>query len=91
MMVRRIKLFLFLMLFAVAGSTAMAVPSAAQKPVVRAVLFWADGCSHCHEVIDKALPSLQLKYGSQLQIAMIEVSGKDNYDYFRQKIGRAHV
>ena len=56
----------------------------AQKPVVRAVLFHAEGCSHCKTVIDKVLPPLQLKHGDQLQIAMIEVSGKENYDYFRQ-------
>lgn len=58
-------------------------PGMAEKPVVRAVLFWAEGCSHCHVVIDKVLPPLQLKYGDQLQIAMIEVSG-ENYAYFRQ-------
>jgi uncharacterized membrane protein len=56
----------------------------AEKPVVRAVLFHAEGCSHCQTVIDKVLPPLQLKHGDQLQIAMIEVSGKENYDYFRQ-------
>ena len=55
-----------------------------QKPVVRAVLFHAEGCSHCQTVIDKVLPPLQLKHGDQLQIAMIEVSDKENYDYFRQ-------
>jgi len=73
-------------LFLAAAALAAGFPAAsiAQKPVVRAVLFWADGCSHCHEVIEKTLPPLQLKYGSQLEIAMIEVSGKDNYDYFRQ-------
>jgi uncharacterized membrane protein/glutaredoxin len=58
-------------------------PGVADKPIVRAVLFWAEGCSHCHVVIDKVLPPLQLKYGDQLQIAMIEVSG-ENYEYFRQ-------
>jgi uncharacterized membrane protein len=56
----------------------------AQKPVVRAILFHAEGCSHCQTVIDNVLPPLQLKHGDQLQIAMIEVSGKENYDYFRQ-------
>jgi uncharacterized membrane protein len=56
----------------------------AQKPMVRAVLFHAEGCSHCKTVIDKVLPPLQLKHGDQLQIAMIEVSGQANYDYFRQ-------
>jgi uncharacterized membrane protein len=55
----------------------------AQQPEVRAVLFHADGCSHCQVVIDRVLPTLQLKYGSQLHIAMIEVSGEADYDYFR--------
>jgi uncharacterized membrane protein len=64
------------------GSGASA--QSAQKPVVRAVLFHAEGCSHCTTVINKVLPPLQLKHGDQLQIAMIEVSGKENYDYFRQ-------
>jgi uncharacterized membrane protein len=62
----------------------MSAAAAAQKSVVRAVLFWADGCSHCREVIDKVLPPLRLKYGSQLEIAMIEVSGQENYNYFRR-------
>ncbi len=85
-MIHRALVILFLAAASAAAGAAGAIPpaAAAQKPVVRAVLFWADGCSHCHEVIDKALPPLQLKYGNQLQIAMIEVSGKDNYDYFRQ-------
>lgn len=83
-MIRRTLLILFLAAATLAVATGAPLAGAAQQPVVRAVLFWADGCSHCHEVIDKTLPPLQLKYGSQLQIAMIEVSGKDNYDYFRQ-------
>ena len=74
-----------LLVTVITGLMLLTIPAAgADKPVVRAVLFWADGCSHCHAVIEKTLPPLQLKYGSQLQIAMIEVSGKENYDYFRQ-------
>ncbi|MCU0500865.1 MAG: vitamin K epoxide reductase family protein [Anaerolineae bacterium] len=61
-----------------------AAAQSAPKPVVRAILFHAEGCSHCRTVIDKVLPPLQLKHGDQLQIAMIEVSGKESYDYFRQ-------
>jgi uncharacterized membrane protein len=88
-MIRRVWVILFL----AAAALAPGFPAAgvAQKPVVRAVLFWADGCSHCHDVMEKALPPLQLKYGSQLEIAMIEVSGKENYDYFRQIEDAARV
>jgi uncharacterized membrane protein/thiol-disulfide isomerase/thioredoxin len=83
-MTRRVWVILFLTAAALAIAAGFPAAGVAQKPVVRAVLFWADGCSHCHEVIEKTLPPLQLKYGGQLEIAMIEVSGKENYDYFRQ-------
>ncbi len=55
----------------------------AEPSVVRAVLFYSEGCSHCQVVVDQVLPPLQTRYGGQLQVAMIEVSGKE-YDYFRQ-------
>jgi uncharacterized membrane protein len=50
--------------------TAPTVPD----PVVRAVMFWVDGCPHCHAVLDQVLPPLQAQYGGQLQIHLIEVS-----------------
>jgi uncharacterized membrane protein/thiol-disulfide isomerase/thioredoxin len=56
----------------------------AQQPVVRAVLFWAAGCGHCETVKTQTLAPLQFKYGQQLDIQMLEVSSKENYDYFRQ-------
>lgn len=43
------------------------------RPIVRAVLFWMDGCAHCHQVIDTVLPPLQAQYGAQLEIQLIEV------------------
>jgi uncharacterized membrane protein len=48
------------------------------QPVVHAILFWMDGCSHCHEVLDNVLPPLQEKYGAQLEITLVEVSGLDD-------------
>ena len=45
------------------------------SPVVKAVLFWMQGCPHCHEVIDTVLPPIQAKYGEQLQIKLIELTG----------------
>jgi len=44
-------------------------------PVARAVMFWMDGCPHCHEVIDHVLPPIQAKYGDQFQILLIELVG----------------
>jgi len=50
-----------------------------EKPVVRAVLFYADTCPHCHYVIEQTLPPLQKQYGDQLKIRMLEVSDPSNY------------
>lgn len=57
---------------------------AAQQPVARAVLFWTQGCAACTRMKQEVLPALQAKYGSQLDINLIEVSETLNYDYFRQ-------
>jgi thiol-disulfide isomerase/thioredoxin len=46
----------------------------ADEPVVRAVLFWSENCSHCHAVIAETMPPLQEQYGSQLDVRTIEVS-----------------
>lgn len=46
-----------------------------EQNVVHAVMFWMDGCPHCHDVIDKVLPPLQEKYGDQLLIHLIELKG----------------
>jgi len=49
------------------------------KPVVRAVLFYANTCPHCHYVMEQVLPPLQKQYGDQLEIRMLEVSDANNY------------
>jgi uncharacterized membrane protein len=61
-------------------------PSATNQPepVVRAVMFWLEGCGHCHEVMDKVLPPLQRKYGRQLEIRLIEVVTTEDIDRFYQ-------
>lgn len=51
------------------------LPAAAQTepPVVHAILFWRNGCPHCHYVIENVLPPLQQQYGEQLDILMVEI------------------
>jgi len=49
------------------------VDSSPASPVVRAVLYWAEGCGHCEEVLDGVLPRLQQKYGPRLEVRRIEV------------------
>ncbi len=77
---RKIVLALTLLSLLILGST----PALAATPVVRAVLFHANGCGHCEVVIKTTLPPIQARYGDKLQIAMIEVSAEADYRYFRQ-------
>ncbi len=50
------------------------------KPVARFLLFYGDGCPHCHEVMDNYLPTVYEKYGEQVEYQYIEVwSNTDNY------------
>jgi uncharacterized membrane protein len=51
------------------------------QPVVRVIMFWMDGCPHCHEVINDVLPVLQERYGNQLEIRLIEVVDVKDVDY----------
>ncbi len=78
----------------VPGKSPLATPTSAPsatptpRPVARAVLFWMDGCPHCHEVIDQVLPPLQQKYGDQLNVHLIEVKSQQDIDQLYQ-IGAA--
>jgi cytochrome c biogenesis protein CcdA/glutaredoxin len=76
--VAMILLALILMLVLLGFSWKL-VPVQASEPVVRGVLFWAETCPHCHEVMDRHLPPLEEKHGDQLQIRAIEVSDPAHY------------
>jgi glutaredoxin len=56
----------------------------AQTPVVRAVLFWASTCPHCHVVLEQTLPPLQSRYGKQLEIRLVEISDPKGYELWLQ-------
>ena len=55
----------------------------AQQPIVYAVLFYSQSCSHCHYVITEVLPPLEEEYGEQLQILYVDVSQPDGGGWFR--------
>lgn len=67
-------------------ATPTSAPSATPtpRPVVHAVLFWMDGCPHCHEVINNVLPPLQKKYGDKLNIHLTEVKSQQDVDQLYQ-------
>jgi uncharacterized membrane protein/thiol-disulfide isomerase/thioredoxin len=56
---------------------------AQESPVVHAVLFHSPTCGHCRIVIEEVLPSLQEKYGGQLDILMLDTSLARNGDAFQ--------
>ena len=51
-------------------------------PFVRVVLYWAEGCGHCHEVLDSILPPMQEKYGPQLETRLVEVVSMEDIASF---------
>ncbi len=58
-----------------------AEPTAA-TPVVRVVLFWAEGCGHCEEVLDGALPALQRQHPAQVEARLVEVVSLEDVSAF---------
>lgn len=52
-----------------------------EQSIVRLIMFWMNGCPHCHEVLENVLPPLQEKYAGQLEIKLIEVVNTDDVKY----------
>ncbi len=50
--------------------------------VVRIVVYWAEGCGHCHEVLDGVLPVLQAQYGPRLEVRLVEVVSLEDISAF---------
>jgi len=66
-------------------ATPMATRAAVQTgAIVRAVLFWMEGCPHCHTVLEDVLPPLQAKYGERLQVRLIELATTQDVDHLYQ-------
>lgn len=70
---KRLASLLTLILLAVTLTFSSASAQAEAPPVVHAVMFWMNGCPHCHAVLDKVLPPLQEEYGERLDILLVEV------------------
>lgn len=59
-------------------------PLVQTEAIVRAVLFWMDGCPHCQTVLENVLPPLQTKYGDRLQVRLIELATTQDVDRLYQ-------
>jgi uncharacterized membrane protein len=56
----------------------------AGEPVVRAVLFWMEGCPHCHFVLDEVLPPLRAEYGGNLEILLVQLTDEESVNFLYQ-------
>lgn len=81
---RRLASFLTLILLAVALTFSSASAQTETPPVVHAVMFWMDGCPHCHKVLEDVLPPLQEKYGAQFDLVLIEVATTEDVEMLYQ-------
>jgi uncharacterized membrane protein/thiol-disulfide isomerase/thioredoxin len=80
----RLASLLTFILLAVSIGVFPARAQTAEPPIVHAVLFWMDGCPHCHEVLTNVLPPLQEKYGEQFDLFMIEVATTQDVEVLYQ-------
>ena len=69
-----------IMVLALSGRLLVSNSVRADDPVVRTVLFWSEGCAHCHEVLEEHLPPLEEEYGERLLIRAIEITAPENYE-----------
>lgn len=58
----------------VTGRAMAQSPPASQAAVVRAVLFFAPTCPHCHKVMTLDLPPIQQRFGRALRIVTVDVT-----------------
>jgi uncharacterized membrane protein len=78
---------LFVALFAPQASASASDQAPQGESVVRAVMFWMDGCPHCEEVIQYVLPPLYEEYGDQFELFMIEVATTQDIEMLYQVAG----
>lgn len=76
------KILFYILLFPLWFFILTGSASAADKAVVRAVLFYSQSCGHCHLVITEVLPPLINQYGEQLQIIGVDIGSEGGQALF---------
>jgi thiol-disulfide isomerase/thioredoxin len=82
------------LLFLISLIILMTVPpnlASAQDPVIRAVLFFSNDCSHCHEVMEEQLPPLAQKFGKQLDIVGVDVDHEVGLEMYQAMLAQFNV
>jgi cytochrome c biogenesis protein CcdA len=62
----------------------LAGPSILFGSSVKAIYFYGFECQHCQAVIEEVLKPLEIKYGDQLDIRMLEIGNTDYYELLIQ-------
>lgn len=72
---------------------ALVLPSsmAADSPAVRAVLFYSPTCPHCHQVIIDDLPPIEIRFGDQLEVLLVDVSTPTGRSIFEAAVDQFDV
>ena len=81
----------FIVLLILFSITSLTISVHAQDSQVRGILFFSPTCGHCHTVITEVLPPLADKYGSQLQIAGVDVSHEVGQSLYQAAIQRFNI
>lgn len=88
---KRINIFLTLLLSAFLACPQTTVLAQTDPPVVRAVLFYSPACGHCEYVINNTLLPMLDQYGDQLQIAGIDVSQQQGQAFFMSALQKFNL
>ena len=70
----------FILVLFTLGFPGWVLESEAQEPVVRIFLFYSKTCPHCEDIINNFLPDIQEKYGDQLEVELLEISERANFE-----------
>lgn len=74
------KAIVFILVLLVLGFPGWVLETGAQEPVVRILLFYSKTCPHCEDIINNFLPGIQEKYGDQLEVKLLDISERANFE-----------
>ncbi|MGD2154404.1 MAG: hypothetical protein PVG79_14135, partial [Gemmatimonadales bacterium] len=73
------------------GMAVAGEPALAQGPVVRAILFFAPTCPHCHEVINGDLPAIFGRFGGQPRLYFDTTAARGEVAFYQVSNGQVEI
>jgi len=78
--------------FWVTGIFLILMSACTPKPsVVKAILFYAPSCTHCADVVNDTITSVQSNYDDNLNLVWIDVTGKHGRDLYEKCIAHYYT